>query len=420
MYSVGTRCDLCTGCGRCFSGNEDLQIITGNKLNENFQKEKRSYADDEMICSNSCKKIIAADIGTTTVAMVLYDAAGREEDRFATVNPQVEYGADVLSRIQAARNPQSARKMQKQVLDVLAEGVRRFRRKQEEMQSYLVIGANTAMVYLLCGFDPEELGHAPFAASHLAAVPITVEGVEGIILPGISAFVGSDVLAGIYACGMTQRQEITLFIDLGTNGEMALGNCEGVTAGSAAAGPAFEGGASRGIWGADMVHLTARLLREGILDETGLMSETYFERGVRIGDVLVTQKSIRELQLAKAAVAAGIRLLAESYGLESLEQVDRVVLAGGFGYYLRAEDAVRIGLLPEVLEKKVISAGNTVLAGLCKYGLFCDFCSENCGMSTGEAYGKLQEIAGLVKVINLAEQENFAESYLEAMYLRGW
>ncbi len=425
MCSRGTRCHICTGCGRCFQERSDLQVITGNNLTENWQNNDLKMPENQELRKNQCinarnNKVIAVDIGTTTIAMALYDDKGFQENCFVTVNPQVKYGADVLSRIQAAEDLTAAKQMQSEVLAILECGIRRFRQrgKEETDCSYRMAAAgNTTMVYLLCGLDPAELGRAPFRASHLSLRRFSVDGVEGVIIPGISAFVGADVLAGIYACDMAERSEITLFIDLGTNGEMALGNCEGVTACATAAGPAFEGGATKGIWGADMVHLAAELRRKGILDETGLMADEYFEEGIRIGDALITQRSIRELQLAKAAIAAGIRILVKEHGLSGIDQIDRVVLAGGFGYYLQASDAACIGLLPKELAKKTVSAGNTVLAGLNRCAVsICDTTDDGFGDET--VFDRLKALAGLVKVINLAQQETFSDCYLEAMDLK--
>ena len=160
-------------------------------------------------------------------------------------------------------------------------------------------------------------------SSHLEPIETVLDGVPCYIFQGLSAFVGGDITAGILACGMTEKEEITLLVDLGTNGEMVLGNREKLIACSTAAGPAFEGGVNRGVWGADMIRLLAGMRRKGVLDETGLIVDEYFETGVRIGDVCVTQEAVRAVQLAKGAVMAGIRILIRDYGLVP-EQIDTV------------------------------------------------------------------------------------------------
>ena len=164
---------------------------------------------------------MTVDIGTTTIAMQLYDMTGKVVDSFPSVNPQVSYGADVLSRIEAAKNPGKAADMQKKVRDLMEKGVQRFSKKLQEKESIqMVIAANTTMTYLFMGWNPEELGKAPFTVSHSGAVETEIAGVACHIIPGLSAFVGGDITAGILASGMLEQEASTLLIDLGTNGEI--------------------------------------------------------------------------------------------------------------------------------------------------------------------------------------------------------
>lgn len=411
------RCHICTGCGSCFEGRDDTVVVANGGLVQYWQRqirEKQITADFHLI---------AVDIGTTTIAMVRYDEKGEERDRFVAMNPQIKYGADIISRIQEAQDRSKASEMRGSVIAVLEEGIRHFcnncgafetgrgvlfSQGDQGKRARMMIAGNTTMLYLLLGYDTEELGRAPFRATHLKKVHTEIAGIETIIMPGLSAFVGADILAGIYASEMTEQEKTTLLIDLGTNGEMAIGNQDKLIACSTAAGPAFEGGATSGIWGADMISLTARLLREGALDETGLLADPYFEGGIRIGNVEISEQHIRQLQLAKAAIAAGIESLLTLMEISSLEKIDRVVLAGGFGYYLKAEDAVCIGLLPGGLLGKVESAGNTSLAGILRYGFF------------GEGQETLASISAKTQIVNLADVPRFQERFIEAMYLREW
>ena len=406
----GRRCEICTGCGLCpgvLTMRANLKVLTESSL---FESAKSLENKDGL-------RLIAADIGTTTIAMELYLEDGSVEDRFAIVNPQTAYGADVLSRIQAARDPELQKHMMQMVKSALAQGAERFLKWKKEGERFVcVIAANTTMSYLLMGWDPAELGQAPFAASHLAGARFDLELSNGeriscLLVPGFSAFVGGDLLSGAVACDMAQAKELTLLVDLGTNGEILLGNRDGILATATAAGPAFEGGVNRGIWGADLVKLTARLLEEGILDETGLLKEPYFTKGIRIGNVTVTKESIRSIQLAKAAIQTGIQTLLNEKGIGA-ESVDRVILAGGFGYFLNPADAVRVGLLPAALEAKAIAGGNTALLGAKKIGrrLLTSAYWKNNSLWAPELPP--------VRVINLAQQEAFAEGYLEAMALR--
>ena len=195
-------------------------------------------------------------------AMQLYDADGKVVDSFPSVNPQVSYGADVLSRIEAARDPGKAADMQKKVLGLIEKGVQRFFQKYRRRSLYRwSLRRIPLWTYLLMGWDPAELGRAPFQVSHCGAVDTQIAGISCHIIPGLSAFVGGDITAGILACQMLEQEEPMLLIDLGTNGEMALGNRQKLYACATAAGPAFEGGANRGIWGADMVKLLQKLLK---------------------------------------------------------------------------------------------------------------------------------------------------------------
>ncbi|MBE5874589.1 MAG: DUF4445 domain-containing protein, partial [Lachnospiraceae bacterium] len=319
------HCEICTGCGRCRNADAAYCIVTKSPLQREVVEQTGSVDKD----------VVIVDIGTTTVAMQLIDAGGRVKDTFLKVNPQIIYGTDVLSRILAAEDKAAAEDMRRMISGVLQEGLDRFHlQTADRSRLKMVLAANTTMVYLLRGYDPAKLGKAPFTVEHGEGGLIEFMGIPCYIVPGISAFVGGDIVAGAYAAGMFETDEITLLIDLGTNGELILGNREKRLACSTAAGPAFDGGAGKGIWGADMVSIAATLLKEQIMDETGLLKEPYFEKGICVSGVEVTQQDIRNLQLAKAAVATGISLLTEEYGIR-WEKIDRVVLAGGLGYYLK-------------------------------------------------------------------------------------
>lgn len=397
----GLRCQICTGCGLCpgvaaaGSAAGKMHILTENPFTES-----QPLPEGE--------RLAVADIGTTTIAMLLYAADGTVCDRYVAVNPQTEYGADVISRIRAAEDKAVAEELQRLVKQVLESGLQRFcSYLAPEEKLLLVLAANTTETYLLMGWDTSELGCAPFRVSHREAVSTG----ETFVFPALSAFVGGDITADIYACGMTEKPEITLLIDLGTNGEIALGNSLRRIACSTAAGPAFEGGVNRGIWGADMISLLATLRREGILDENGLLGEPYFEQGIRIGNVCVTQEAVRAVQLAKAAIAAGITVLLGKYGIGE-EQVDRVILAGGFGYYLKPEDAAEIGLLPAHLAGKAVPGGNLVLAGARRAGG---------KLLAGESLlleRELRELQSGTELVNLAGEPEFAGLYIEGMALR--
>lgn len=368
----------------------------------------------------------AVDIGTTTIAMQVRRAAdGTVLDTYTCLNPQRDYGADVLSRIEAAERPEAKEAMQKAVRDALEQGIRQFRRrlaveqlsaernaigteKAERREAVkpvlkkMVIAANTTMVHLLMGYDVSKLGRYPFEAQTLSAVHTSLFDLDTLILPGASAFIGGDIVAGMYALGMQEREEVTLLLDLGTNGEMVLGNKDRLIAASTAAGPAFEGNGE--CYGTDLMALTAALLQEGLLDSTGLLSEPYFENGVDVGGVHLTGQYIRQLQMAKSAICTGIRILCEKYGLKDASAISRVWLAGGMGYYLDAKAAAAIGLFPAELAERTKAVGNAALEGAFLYGRVTENASE---LKTPE-----------IEVFNLAEEPDFSEAYIDGMELR--
>lgn len=313
----------------------------------------------------------------------------------------------------------------------------------------MCIAGNTAMEHLLLGIDVSSLGRAPFVPvekglqnittarlfagmGELSENPHMADGgvfsdMPVYVAPCMSAFVGGDIVAGLYELGLlpdrqTENRErpgkAALFIDLGTNGEMAITDGQRMIVTATAAGPAFEGDGT--MMGTDRIALTAQLLRRGILDETGLMEEPYFTEGVRIegakegaatgkqikSNCYFKQKDVRGLQMAKAAIRAGVEILWEEMGCPWIE---KVFLAGGFGYYLDVEAAVAVGLLPAHLRGRVRAAGNTSLAGA--YELGRDLCGKRLDAAV------LEERTCLAESINLAETERFEGLYLKYMDL---
>ncbi len=382
----GTKCTICTGCGRCFGEVKgDTKILSF------------SPAGKENL--HLSRPVISVDIGTTTIAMILVGRDGSVIDSYSALNPQGKYGADVLSRIAASGDQGALRDMQSLVLNEISNGLDKFSAHSDINDPEIFISANTTMTYLLRGLNPEPLGKAPFIAEHISEDTISVLSKDkeytARILPGFSAFVGSDIYAGILASNLCSSDKYKLLCDLGTNGEIALGNKDHLYVTATAAGPAFEGGPCKGIWGADMISLTSRLLRDNIIDSTGLMNDPYFDEGIDIGSVHITQDSIRALQLAKGAVYTGIETICKRAGV-SCDDIDEVILAGGFGYFLKPSDASAILLIPDELAPKCISGGNTALKGALHY-------------SAGE------RVTLNAEVINLAEDPSFNNLYMNAL-----
>lgn len=403
-------------------------IGSESDVQENIGPEDAVLRDIESryIDLNSQQKcILAVDLGTTTIAMQLVKIEnGQVVDSYCAMNPQRSYGADVLSRIQAA-NTGNAKIMQESVWKVIREGINRFTDKAREAHlkiCCMCIAGNTTMEHLLMGLSTQNLGQSPFTPVELGLqkCTITEHKLPVYITPGISTFVGGDISAGLYHCNLldisASKQQIStipnssiLFIDLGTNGEMAIVSGDRIVVTATAAGPAFEGGASAAVPGSDMIKVVASLLDKGIIDETGLMIEPYFSEGINI-DVLhsaasdiirITQSDIRALQMAKAAIRAGIDILCSK--IEDC-RISKVYLAGGFGYYLDVNSAIAIGLLPENLRDCTQAAGNTSLAGA--YDMGKDLWSGRLDED------KLSERLSRIESINLAQEEGFDRLYL--------
>ena len=383
------------------------------------------------------KEVIALDLGTTSLAgaRLLSDGSVRTA---AVINHQRTFGADVISRIQAA-NEGHLKELQNIVRQDMDQLVRLL--DSEPGKNPIVVSANTTMGHLLLGYSCSGLGQSPYRPVDIS---LHREG-PFLMLPGISAFLGADVVSGIVASGMDQSQEICLLVDLGTNGEMVLGSRDRMLAASAAAGPAFEGGnisqgmpgmpgavsevdlvygrlAARtiggrqpiGICGTGVLEAVWALRQLGLIDETGLMAEEYREEGFFVaGRVRLTQKDIRELQLAKAAVRAGIDILLRRYGIKP-DQVGQVYLAGGFGQKLNPHKAESIGLLPAGMAARTRPVGNTSMAGAM---MAARLLSENrCLYMEKEKLASIldrfTQAAALVEEVPLAAEADFEERYI--------
>lgn len=358
--------------------------------------------------------MVVIDLGTTTIVMQLREiGSGRIIDTYTALNPQRSFGADVVARMQKAVVGDAAQ-LSECVVHCLESGMEKWLR-MGFTPAFAVLAGNTVMLHLLLGQDVQGLAGAPFEPVTTAEQSYDILGVETVIMPGISAFVGADIMAGILACRRDMEQDglkSTLLVDLGTNGEMALLQGRDIFCTATAAGPAFEGGATVNVPGADMIHIAAQLLQSGCVDETGLVKDPSLRSGVTVEGVLIRQEDIRNLQLAKAAVLAGISTLLHEAKIGP-QQIERVYLAGGFGYYLDVDAACLIGVLPMGLQHCVRSVGNAALAGMALYAQ---------ALADKEEAVRIRDMAAHVKEtaksINLAETGRFQELYVESMYLR--
>jgi uncharacterized 2Fe-2S/4Fe-4S cluster protein (DUF4445 family) len=348
---------------------------------------------------------IAVDVGSTTLVAQLLDLETGEVLAVETaLNPQIEHGADIMTRVQFALGaPANAQAMADLIrektgtmcMDLLGHP-RAMRRKVKEV----LLAGNSVMHHLFCGISVEPLASVPFEIEHGGLRRFSARELswalpddpEVSFLPCLGSFVGSDILAGILATGIAWSSRLEALIDLGTNGEIALGSRNGVLCASTAAGPAFEAGRirmgmraatgaiahvaveggrmivkvigngePRGVCGSGLVDAVAAGLETGAILSSGRLANGGKSLPLA-GAVAITQGDIRELQLAKAAIAAGLRILLEQLG-ERQETVKALYLAGAFGNYVNVVSARRIGLL-EVARERIKPSGNTSLAGV--------------------------------------------------------
>jgi uncharacterized 2Fe-2S/4Fe-4S cluster protein (DUF4445 family) len=374
---------------------------------------------------------IAFDLGTTTVVATLLDlATGQPLAVRSVLNRQQPYGADVISRVSATMmDPDALEALQAraaETLNLLATEVCEEAGIDREHVYEMVLCGNVTMTQIALGIDPEPLAMAPFiiAARRLPAVTASDYGVPlhprapAFTFPALGAYVGGDIVAGLLATGLTRDRRLRLFIDVGTNSEIALGSQERVVATAAPAGPAFEAaqikcgmraaeGAIEGVriegdelslevigdtdpvgmCGSGLVDAVAELVGAGLLDHSGrfVPDEQAAEahpvlatRLVKVGEervfvlawrgeepenaVYLSQRDVRELQFAKASIATGWRILMSQLGIAP-EDVAQVLLAGSFGSYLSPASAVRIGLVPRLPLPRIVSAGNVAGEG---------------------------------------------------------
>jgi len=375
---------------------------------------------------------IAFDLGTTTVVATLLDVTtGTPVAVHSMLNKQQPFGGDVITRISSTMmDPHALGRLQQLAHDTLAELATAVCEEGEVQPGEVyevALAGNATMTALLLGIDPEPLGVAPFIMStatpeNVLATDLGLQlhpGARAMLFPALGAYVGGDIVSGMLATGMDRDKRLRLFIDVGTNCEIVLGDGERVVSTAAPAGPAFEGGAIRcgmraadgaievvtladdvtlqvigdvepqGLCGSGLVDAVAELAKVGLLDRSGRfvtdeaakeIAPSLADRLTQVGEervfvlhrpegatdaadtVYLSQRDVRELQFAKAAIATGWSLLLEELGAEPRD-VQQVLLAGSFGSYLSPASAVRIGLVPKLPVLRIVSAGNVAGEG---------------------------------------------------------
>jgi uncharacterized 2Fe-2S/4Fe-4S cluster protein (DUF4445 family) len=386
----------------------------------------------------------ALDIGTTTVCLSILDLdTGETVDTLSALNDQRIYGADVMSRIGLAREGKTGElfnRINTQVGGLLSFLMKKWLPGKTEQ---LLVAGNTTMLHLFINADPSAMGAIPFTpvfleakTLHGSSLSLPVETVN--MLPSISAFVGADITAGIAVTGMTESDKTSLLVDIGTNGEMALFHRGKLLCCSTAAGPAFEGAgiscgtggiagainrvrkqegkivvsvigkdggaetAPAGICGSGLVDAVALMLEEGIVDETGAFTGDDQESFPLAEGIAITRADVRQFQLAKSAILSGIKILCKAAGLEP-SAVDQVYIAGGLGFHIGMDSAVRTGLLPSCFRGRAAVCGNTSLEGASR-------CLTDPGF-----FSRCAGITAKSSTIELASDPAFMEEFTENM-----
>jgi uncharacterized 2Fe-2S/4Fe-4S cluster protein (DUF4445 family) len=407
---------------------------------------------------------LAVDLGTTSIATALVDPTGGEVLAHASaLNPQAAFGADVISRINAVIKDQTALARQQalatgQILSLLRKLSQRLDLPRGSVTEITVAG-NPTMEHLFLGRDPTPIAYAPFTPAFLSAQKLTAselsletDATAGVwVFPILSGYVGGDTVAFVWSARMHESDEMILGLDIGTNGEIVLGNRKRLLACSTAAGPAFEGshitdgmradlgaiegvairanavtltvkgGAHpRGICGSGLFDAVSEMRRSGLIDRTGRITADAApsglkERVVRAngstrfvlssdppGSVGITQKDIREIQLAKGAMRAGVEVLLSEMGI-GWGDIERVLVAGAFGNYLKAESIVGVGVLPTSLSKRIVFVGDAALSGAIE------------AAQSDEARQGIEDLARRIGYIELSSDKQFNDLFISSL-----
>ena len=413
----------------------------------------------------------AVDIGTTTVTLWLVDLiTGQMRAQVSEYNQQITRGEDVISRIIYASKNGGAEELRGLVTgtinQLLRTACKRVKANPEDVIKATIAG-NSTMTHLLLGLNVQSIRLAPFITSvnHLPLTSAREVGLElfpdAVIdcLPGVASYVGSDISAGVYSSGLDETEKLTLFMDVGTNGEIVLGNRDWLVTCACSAGPAFEGagvqdgmrategaveevwiagknaphpyeptyrvignGKPRGICGSGLLSLLAELFQTGVVDKRGNFNTTLKTPRIRDGehgyeyvvewgsqsengrDLVFTSIDLDNLLRAKAAIYAGFTVMADSVGV-SLDTVEQVLIGGSFGKYINVEKAIQIGLLPDMPWEEFQFLGNTSIKGA-YYALL-----------NQQARQRVTEIASRMTYLELSANNTFYDAFMSAMFL---
>ena len=416
---------------------EDISILV-SKENIVQSTKKTQHAPESLA--------VALDIGTTTLAAALIDLDTNSTlSECSCLNPQGIYGADVLTRITAAKGGK-LELLQKLIIDKTREIITTL--SENRAVKKLIVSANTTMLHLFLGVNPENIGVYPFTpvftnTETRSGKELSLPAEKVCLLSSAGAYIGSDVTAGVLLTRLHEEKESALLIDVGTNGEIVLSKSGKLYASSTAAGPALEGASIEcgvggisgainsvkyesgditfttiegkepvGICGSGLIDAIAILVESGIIDETGalcidadtpLIKRLKDERFYISESVYISGRDVRQFQLAKSAISAGVEALLTEKGL-SLSEVKKVYIAGGLGSFMNIENAARVGLLPLEFKEKTHIVGNTSLNGA-----ILASCDES-------AISEIENIAERIELVELSFSEVFRDKYMERMY----
>ncbi|HHB76225.1 MAG TPA: DUF4445 domain-containing protein [Desulfobulbus sp.] len=410
---------------------------------------------------------LAVDIGTTTVYSQLIDKnSGKILAEGGCYNKQISYGEDVISRMIYAEKGDGLARMHALVTDSINEIISRLLKRQkvdrEEISSITMAG-NTAMTHLLLELEPHNIRRAPYVPVSSFYPPIRATDIDldlgdqaiALIYPAVSSYVGGDIVAGVMGSGMYRTEKITLFIDIGTNAEIVIGNRDWLASAACSAGPAFEGGGilhgmraaagaiedfsidpqtlepmsmtidakpAKGICGSGLLIMIGELFEAGVLDQRGRFNRNLDSERLRPGrsgweymvvrgeesgigqDIVLTEVDIDNFIRAKGAIHAGIQTLLAEVGL-SVHDLEQVILAGGFGSYIDLDSAITVGLLPEMNTDKMIYVGNGSLMG-CRM-------SELSNHIRRDVVAAMQRMTGF----ELSEVPSYRDHYVASLFL---
>ncbi|MBU8911520.1 MAG: DUF4445 domain-containing protein, partial [Desulfobacterales bacterium] len=410
---------------------------------------------------------IAVDIGTTTVyGQVLDLQTGQVLSEHGEFNSQISYGEDVISRIIFAEKDDGLEVLHQKVVETINKIIEKIIKKAKigrHEVTTITLAGNSTMTQLMLKINPSYIRRDPYVPASIMYPPFYASDIDidlaghtiALIYPGVSSYVGGDIIAGIMASGMYRTSELTLYMDIGTNAEIAIGHKDWMVCTAASAGPAFEGGGvkfgmratkgaiedfsinpetyepmiltvgnkkAKGICGSGMITLAAKLLETGVIDSRGKFNQTldtprirktddiweyvivYKENTQIDRDITITEPDLDNLIRAKGAMYSAVLTLLKEIGLK-VNDIEKIILAGGFGSYVDLESAITIGLLPEIEPEKVTYLGNGSLLG-CKINSL-----------TNALRRDVANVVNMMTNFELASTPSYMDHYMGALFL---